>query len=457
MSHQTTNKCSFFDIETYGDDFKYLQGFGSTFSSESLEGALPVGQNCPQKCPYGLYAEQISGTAFTAPRVRNQRTWFYRIRPSVVHYPFHPHRQKENSVRKVVSEFGSEYATPQQLRWLPTQVPKEEEIDFVDGLTTMAGAGNAAHKSGFAIHMYHANKSMNKRAFCSADGDFLIVPQSGKLHIQTECGWLSVRPKEICVVPRGIRFSVQLKECDSASGYIAELFEGHFTLPDLGPIGANGLANPRDFCYPTACYEDVDDIEYEVIQKYQGKLFCANTDHSVFDVVAWHGNYAPYKYNLTLFNTINSVSFDHIDPCIFTVITAQSNDPGVAVLDFVIFPPRHSVQENTFRPPYFHRNTMNEFMGLIEGKYEAKQTGFLPGGASLHNCMSPHGPDRDTFEKASNAELVAEKVAGGSLAFMFESTYMINPTEWAMTQAPLDKEYHQAWVPLEKHFSKDRK
>jgi homogentisate 1,2-dioxygenase len=305
---------SFANVDSYTDDFKYQQGFGSHFSSEALEGALPVGQNTPQKCPYGLYAEQLSGSAFTAPRHQNQRSWLYRIRPSVVHEPFSAYKnnEKKNGIRKVITEFTSEFSTPQQLRWLPTEIPSEGEIDFVDGLVTMAGAGNAAMKSGIAIHMYHMNASMKNRAFCNADGDFLIVPQSGHVHIQTEFGHISVQPKEICIIPRGIRFAITLQNCTKASGYIGEIFEGHFEIPDLGPIGSNGLANPRDFCYPIAAYDDLDNIQFEIIQKYQGNFYSAITDHSVFDVVAWHGNYAPYKYNLTLFNTINTVSFDHI-------------------------------------------------------------------------------------------------------------------------------------------------
>jgi homogentisate 1,2-dioxygenase len=455
-AHDANKPFTFFNIDSYEDDFKYQQGFGSHFSSEAVKGALPVGQNSPQKCPFGLYAEQLSGTAFTMPRHSNQRSWLYRIRPSVVHQPFQIYNNdsKKKGVRKVIAEFNSEFASPQQLRWLPIEVPKDEKVDFVDGLVTMAGAGNAQMKSGFAIHMYHINTSMINRAFCSADGDMLLVAQLGHLHIQTEFGYISLRPKEICVIPRGIRFAVKLHNCDKAVGYIAEIFEGHFELPDLGPIGANGLANPRDFCYPVAAYDDNDGIEFTVIQKYQGRFYSASTSYSVFDVVAWHGNYVPYKYNLTLFNTINSVSFDHVDPCIFTVLTCQSSIKGTAVLDFVIFPPRWGVAEHTFRPPYYHRNIMNEYMGLIEGKYEAKETGFLPGGGSLHNCMSPHGPDKEAFEKASNAQLNPERVAMGSLAFMFESTYMINPTEFAMTVAPLDKQYHTAWTPLERHFKK---
>ncbi|XP_018578625.1 homogentisate 1,2-dioxygenase, partial [Anoplophora glabripennis] len=395
-------------------NFQYLNGFGSEFSSEDprCPNSLPVGQNNPQQCPYGLYAEQLSGSAFTSPRCENRRTWFYRIRPSVGHKPF-----KLFDKGNITHNWNALNPDPNQMRWNPFDVPKSTiSTDFLEGINTICGAGDPKNKQGLAIHIYSCNSSMHNRAFYNADGDFLIVPQLGKLQIKTEFGKLHLKPNEICVIQQGMRYSVDIIQ--PSRGYILEVFGQHFNLPDLGPIGANGLANPRDFLTPTACYEDVD-LEHEIIAKYQGKLFTCMQDHSPFDVVAWHGNYVPYKYNLNDFMVINSVSFDHCDPSIFTVLTCQSEKRGTAIADFVIFPPRWSVQEHTFRPPYYHRNCMSEFMGLIYGEYEAKKGAFLPGGATLHSIMTPHGPDLNCFEGASKEDLKPSRVADGTQVLIY--------------------------------------
>lgn len=319
-------------------------------------------------------------------------------------------------------------------------LPKEnEKVDWVQGLVTMGGSGSAELKTGYAIHLWSCNSSMENKSFCNSDGDFLLVAQEGQLRIQTETGKMSIEAGEICVIPRGIKFACFTDGPNR--GYVLEIFQGHFQLPDLGPIGANGLANPRDFEHPVACYEDKD-CKWNSMQKFMGELFDCELDHSPFDVVAWHGNYIPYKYNCKNFCTINSVSFDHIDPSIFTVLTCQSLEPGVAVADFVIFPPRWSVHSSTFRPPYYHRNTMTEFMGNIRGQYEAKPTGFLPGGATLHSCMIGHGPDAATYEKASTVDLKSEYLGEGNLAFMFESCYGMRLTDHAMKNN-IDKDYHK--------------
>uniref|UniRef100_A0A803QD32 Homogentisate 1,2-dioxygenase n=1 Tax=Cannabis sativa TaxID=3483 RepID=A0A803QD32_CANSA len=377
------------------DDLSYQSGYGNTFSSEALPGSLPATQNSPLLCPNSLYAEQISGTSFTSPRNLNLRSWLYRIKPSVTHEPFKP-RVKGKSF--LLSEFNqcNSSATPTQLRWKPIDIPSSP-TDFIDGLFTVCGAGSSFLRHGFAIHMYTANKSMENSAFCSADGDFLVVPQKGRLWITTECGRLQVSPGEIAVLPQGFRFSVDLPDGPSR-GYVAEIFGTHFQLPDLGPIGANGLAAPRDFLAPTAWFDESHRPGYTIVQKFGGELFTAKQDFSPFNVVAWHGNYVPYKYDLSKFCPYNTVLFDHSDPSINTVLTAPTDKPGVALLDFVIFPPRWLVAEHTFRPPYYHRNCMSEFMGLIHGGYEAKADGFLPGGSSLHSCMTPHGPDTKTYE-----------------------------------------------------------
>ncbi|RKP10285.1 homogentisate 1,2-dioxygenase [Thamnocephalis sphaerospora] len=423
-----------------------MPGFGNEFSSEALPNALPKGQNTPQVCPYGLYAEQLSGTAFTVARHGNQRSWLYRIRPSVQHRPFEPY-----GPHHLVGDFRSDKTqlTPNQLRWLPFSMEHGKDKDFVDGLYTVAGAGDAGMREGIAIHTYICDKSMHRRAFYNADGDFLIVPQQGRLEIQTEFGWLDVPPNQICVIQRGIRFAVNLPDGPSR-GYVLEVYSGHFTLPDLGPIGANGLANARDFLTPVAAFEDKDEVDYIIINKYEGELFAAVQTHSPFDVVAWHGNYAPYKYDLANFCVVNSVSYDHLDPSIFTVLTCQSARPGTAIADFVIFPPRWAVQEHTFRPPYFHRNAMSEFMGLILGEYEAKAKGFLPGGASLHSIMTPHGPDATTVAGVASANLKPVRVADGTQAFMFESCLMVRPTRWGLQHQ--EHEYWEAWQPIKKTF-----
>ncbi|CAG8443021.1 4695_t:CDS:10 [Ambispora gerdemannii] len=437
------------------DSYTYLRGFGNHFTSEALPGALPQGQNSPQKCPYGLYAEQLSGTAFTVERKHNQFSWLYRIRPSVCHEPFTKITEPTN-LRGSFSINDTEFI-PNQLRWNPFPLPIDSEsLNFVFGLSTLAGAGDPTLKNGLAIHIYRANKNMENMAFYNSDGDFLIVPQHGRLDIFTEFGRMLVSPNEIAVIPRGIRYSVSLPDGPSR-GYILEVYGHHFELPNLGPIGANGLANARDFLTPTAAYEEKEG-NWSIVNKYVGQLFIAKQDHSPFNVVAWHGNYVPYKYDLANFAVINSVSFDHVDPSIFTVLTSKSAFPGTAIADFAIFPPRWAVQEHTFRPPYFHRNTMSEFMGLILGSYEGKAEGFLPGGGSLHSHMAPHGPDATTYEKASNEELKPVRVADGTMAFMFESSLMLGVTPWGLSkQVHVQPNYWKAWQGIKSNFVHDSK
>ena len=430
-------------------ELQYQSGFGNEFATEAIEGALPRGQNSPQRAPLGLYAEQISGTAFTAPRAANRRTWTYRIRPSVIHKPF-----REIGVGWLRSgPFNEAPPTPNQLRWDPLPMPAGP-TDFIAGLMTMAGAGSPEAQAGIAIHHYAANASMRDRFFYNSDGELLLVPQEGRLRIHTELGALDARPGEVCVLPRGVTFRVELPD-GSARGYICENYGALFKLPELGPIGANGLANARDFLTPVAAWEDREG-GFEMITKFQGRLWSAEIGHSPLDVVAWHGNYAPYKYDLAAFNTINTVSYDHPDPSIFTVLTSPSDTPGTANADFVIFPPRWMVAEHTFRPPWFHRNVMSEFMGLIRGQYDAKPSrgasgGFVPGGASLHNCMAPHGPDAEAFEAASHADLQPHRYEN-TLAFMFETRFVLHPTKFAMDTTCRQQNYQQCWYDLKKRF-----
>jgi homogentisate 1,2-dioxygenase len=422
----------------------YQSGFGNEFATEAVSGALPQTQNAPQKAPYGLYTEQISGTPFTAPRATNRRSWLYRIRPSVAHRPFEP---IGNGLLRC-TPFDEVPTPPNQLRWQPQPIPTAS-TDFIDGLITMAGNGDAATHRGVAIHLYAANAATHDRFFFNADGELLIVPQLGRLSLRTEMGVLEIGPGEIGVIQRGIKFRVELPD-KQARGYICENYGELFRLPELGPIGANGLANPRDFQTPVAAYEDRSG-DFRVVAKFQGRLWAAQLDHSPLDVVAWHGNYAPYKYDLDRFNCINTVSFDHPDPSIYTVLTAPSEIPGTANVDFAIFPPRWVVAEHTFRPPWFHRNFMNEFMGLIRGEYDAKAEGFVPGGASLHNCMAGHGPDAATFAKAIETDLKPVYLAN-TLAFMFETRFVCRPTKFALETSQLDEQYFECWQGLHKRF-----
>ena len=422
----------------------YQSGFGNSFASEAVPGALPHRQNSPQQAPHGLYAEQISGTAFTTPRAENRRSWLYRIRPAAMHQPFVPFPHAHFHDR-----FDEVSATPNQLRWSPFPLP-ETPTDFIDGLYTLVGNGGAGEQTGVGIHIYAANRSMQGRYFYSADGELLIVPQQGRLRIATELGVLEIAPLEIALIPRGIRFRVELTD-EQARGYMCENFGAPLRLPELGPIGSNGLANARDFLAPHAAYENVDG-EFSLIAKFQGALWQAPIDHSPLDVVAWHGNHVPYKYDLGRFNTIGSISYDHPDPSIFTVLTSASDTPGTANLDFAIFPPRWLVAEHTFRPPWFHRNIASEFMGLIHGEYDAKAGGFAPGGASLHNCMSGHGPDAASFEKASAADTSRPDHLTDTMAFMFETRRVIRPTRQALAAPQLQADYHDCWQGLRKRF-----
>jgi homogentisate 1,2-dioxygenase len=417
----------------------YMTGFGGHFESEAVPGALPRGRNSPQRPAFGLYAEQLSGSSFTSPRHENRRSWLYRIRPSADHRPFVRHE----GAPLFTNGAPPEPLAPNRMRWDP---PKDlpEGADFVDGMVTILTNRSPEDLEGVAVHLYRASKSMTNRVFVDADGELLIIPQSGELRIVTELGCMGAPPGTVAVVPRGVKFRVEVE--GESRGYVAENFGLPLRLPELGPIGANGLANPRDFETPIAWFEDKDEST-EVIQKSLGHLWTTTLDHSPLDVVAWHGNYAPYRYDLSRFNTIGTVSFDHPDPSIFTVLTSPSNVPGRANADFVIFPPRWMVGEDTFRPPWFHRNVMSEAMGLIYGAYDAKAEGFAPGGLSLHNLMSGHGPDVDTWRKASEAELIPVKIEG-TMAFMVETCWPYRPTAWALERAQPD--YDEAWAGFPK-------
>jgi homogentisate 1,2-dioxygenase len=424
----------------------YQSGFGNHFASQAVPGALPQGRNSPQRVAHGLYAELLSGTAFTAPRAENRRTWLYRRQPSVVTGAYRP---CEHPTWLTGAASGVP-VPPDPLRWKAFELPAAgQALDFVDGMHTVCANGDADAQVGVAMHVYLANTSMRHRAMVNADGELLLVPQQGRLVVTTELGVLDLQPGEVLLLPRGMAFKVELPEGPSR-GYVCENHGAPFRLPELGPIGSNGLANPRDFLAPVAAFETAPG-PYEIVKKFGGRLWRNEQPCTPFNVVAWHGNLVPCKYDTAHFNTLGSISFDHPDPSIFTVLTSPSDTPGTANCDFVIFPPRWLVAEDSFRPPWYHRNLMSEFMGLVQGQYDAKPEGFKPGAASLHNAMVPHGPDADAFERASHAPLAPHKLSD-TLAFMFESRYRLVPSAWAMDPARLDTAYAECWAGLKDHF-----
>ncbi|NVM89759.1 homogentisate 1,2-dioxygenase [Variovorax sp. SG517] len=431
---------------TSSTERRYQSGFGNEYASEAVPGALPQGRNNPQRGPLDLYTELLSGTAFTAPRHENRRTWLYRRQPSVVSGRYQPYAQPlwtTGADREIA-------LPPEPLRWHPQPLDEAAaKADFIDGMRTIAANGDAESQVGIGSLMYLAGRSMERRAFVNADGEMLVVPQQGRLVITTELGVLDVKPGEIAVLPRGMAFKVALPD-GLSRGYVCENYGAHFRLPELGPIGSNGLANARDFQAPVAAFE-TEEGGYEIVKKFGGRFWQAPMKQSPFNVVAWHGNLSPVKYDTAHFMVIGSISFDHPDPSIFTVLTSPSDTPGTANCDFVIFPPRWMVMENTFRPPWFHRNLMSEFMGLVLGEYDAKPGGFKPGGASLHNCMVPHGPDEEAFDKATHADLKPHKL-DNTLAFMFESRYRFIPTNFALKSPALDTDYADCWAGLKDQF-----
>lgn len=422
----------------------YLTGFGNHFESEAEKGALPIGQNSPKVPVKGLVPEQLSGSAFTMERSKNLRTWLYRVHPSTFHSDYKRYGQ-EYWQYKLPSNEGS---FPTQYRWQPLEQP-QSDCDFVDGVKTMVTTDN---ESGVAVHHYNLNKNMGDRYFYNADAEMILVPEKGSLEIKTECGIIEIEPQEIAVVPRGMKCQINPKKNGWSRGYLGENTGAPFILPNLGPLGSNALANPRDFMSPVASFEQKGTCQ--VIGKFGHKFFEYEQGHSPLDVVAWHGNYVPYKYDLRRFNTMGTVSYDHPDPSIYTVLTSPTATPGKPNIDFVIFPPRWLVGENTFRPPYYHRNVMSEYMGLIHGDYDAKTDGgFVPGGSSLHNCMSAHGPDTETFYKAIENSEDPQKM-DNTMAFMFETCHIYHPTPFALKTESLEKTYSDCWQNFKPLYGK---
>jgi homogentisate 1,2-dioxygenase len=423
-----------------------MPGFGNDFETEALPEALPRGQNSPQKCNYGLYAEQLSGTAFTAPRGQNERSWCYRIRPSVKHTG--RFEKIDMPWWKSAPNIDPDVISLGQYRWDP--VPHSDEpLTFVTGMRTMTTAGDVNTQVGMAAHIYLANTSMEDDYFYSADSELLVVPQEGLLRFHTEFGTIDLAPREIAILPRGMVYRVEITE-GPARGFVCENYGQKFDLPGRGPIGANCLANPRDFLTPVAAFEDREALSTVTI-KWCGQFHQTSIGHSPLDVVAWHGNYAPVKYDLSTYSPVGAILFDHPDPSIFTVLTAPSGQEGTANIDFVLFRERWMVAEHTFRPPWYHKNIMSELMGNIHGQYDAKPEGFVPGGISLHNCMLPHGPDEPAFEGASNGPLEPHKL-DNTMSFMFETRFPQHLTAFAAHDAPLQDDYIDCWDGLQKKF-----
>jgi len=424
----------------------YMPGFGNDFETEALPGALPQGMNSPQKVNYGLYGEQLSGTAFTAPGHQNERTWCYRIRPSVKHtHRFEkidlPYWESAPNIAPGVISLG-------QYRWDP--LPQgSAPLTWLTGMRSMTTAGDVNTQVGMATHIYLATESMVDDYFYSADSEILVIPQEGRLRFCTELGIIELEPKEIAIIPRGLVYRVEVLE-GPARGFVCENYGQKFALPGRGPIGANCMANRRDFKTPVAAFEDRE-TPSTVTVKWCGQFHKTRIGHSPLDVVAWHGNYAPVKYDLRHYCPIGSILFDHPDPSIFTVLTAPSGVEGTANIDFALFRERWMVMEDTFRPPWYHKNIMSELMGNIYGQYDAKPQGFVPGGMSLHNMMLPHGPDREAFEKASNANLGPEKL-DNTMSFMIETRFPQHLTAFAAKEAPLQDNYIDCWGDIDKKF-----
>jgi homogentisate 1,2-dioxygenase len=423
--------------------FRYQSGFGNEFASEAVPGALPVGQNSPQRPPLGLYSELISGTTFTAPRAYNRRSYVFRARPSTNPVPFEP--LDSGSFKTPPLEIPP---YPGALRWGPFEqvdLPK----DFIEGLTTVCGNGSPQSQTGMAVHVYCANLSMTARAFSSADGEMLIIPQKGALRITTELGVIAAAPGEFVLLPKGLKFRVDLPD-GTARGFVCENFGRPFVLPELGLMGSHGNANAIDFQVPVAAFED-GDRPTQIIHKYCGALWSAHLPHSPFDVVAWRGNYYPCKYDMRCFNTMGSLSWDHPDPAIFCALTSPSDEVMGANVDLLILPPRWVVADHSFRPPGFHRSAAAEFLGLIEGSHESRASGFPPGSMSLHNNWTAHGPDVGTVEAAQAADLKPQKIED-TLVFMLETRFPFQHSAAAMRAPNRQLDCAQGWAGFQRRL-----
>jgi homogentisate 1,2-dioxygenase len=423
-------------------------GFCNFHESETLPGALPVDQNSPRSSPYGLYAEQLNATGFVAPREANRRSWMYRIRPSAEQGPLAPLAHE-----RLRGDFSGEPVEANLAGWGPLPFPASP-TDFVDGLATLGGAGSPSSRRGYAVHLYAANRGMEDRCFSDADGDLLLLPEEGSLTLLTELGVLQVHPGQLALVPRGVRFSVLLGG-SRARGYVGESFGRPFSLPERGPVGANGLADARHFRGPVARHEERLCPGYRVTVKLGGALFEATQDHSPFDVVAWHGNHFPTVYDLAAFSPAGNARVDHIDPSIHTVLTSPLDEAGANGLDLVVFTPRWDATEHTFRPPYFHRNVATELNGIIREVASAGSP-FARGCCFLTPSFTPHGVLATGVERtlALDDERAdqARRSADSSLWFQFESTLPFSPTAWARTAPNRVDDWPLVWGAYRRHF-----
>jgi len=421
-------------------------GFGNVHQSEDLPDALPRDQNSPRRVAYGLYAEQVNGSGFVAPRHENRRSWLYRVRPSADQSPAVALPQGF-----LAGDFLAEPPEPNLAGWAPLPLPTVA-TDFVDGLATLGGAGSARLRRGYAVHVYAANRGMEDRCFGNADGDLLILPEQGALTLLTELGPLEVAPGQVALVPRGIRFSV-LVSVGGARGYVAESFGRPFGLPDRGPVGANGLADARHFRAPSAWHEDRVSLGYRVTAKLAGRLFESTQDHSPFDVAAWQGNHVPTVYDLDAFSPVGNARFDHGDPSIHTVLSAPMDEQGAHTLDLVAFVARWDVTEHTFRPPYFHRNVTTELNGIVRDAV-VPGSPFVPGCFFLTPSLVPHGVVAASVERHL-AEAAAEsprRSSESSLWFQFETALPFVPTPWARDAAHRIADWPLVWGAYRKHF-----
>lgn len=433
------------------DDTSGQSGFGNTHHGEQLPGAVPRSQNSPRHVPYGLYAEQISGSGFVARRGENLRTWVYKVRPSSGHRLLEPLDHATFN-----TDFADEPAAVNLAGYEPLLVP-ETPTDFVDGVHTFAGAGDPRTRRGAAIHLYVANRSMEHRAFCNADGDMLLVPELGAMTVQTELGVLDLAPGQIMLIPRGLLFAVHLHD-DEARGFIGETYGKPFELPDRGPVGSNGMADERHFRAPTAWAEDRLDPGYRRTVKAGGVLYEVSQDHTPWDVFGWHGNYTPYVFDLSDFAAITTGRVDHMDPSAGTVLSAPLDEPGYNALDFVFFPERFDVSKHTFRPPFFHRNVITEFNGIVQ-ESPRPDSPFGPGVCFLTPKMTPHGVMARSVEHAlrqSDAEADEPIHLGhGSLWFQFETALPLSLSRWARTARNRRLDWDGVWGRYAAYFDRD--
>lgn len=436
------------------DPYTYLHGFGNYHSSEALPGAVPLVNNAPQVPPLNLRTERVSGSAFTATRDRNFQTWLYRANSSLQHGEFVP--------LEVTSGYGpdlqAKHLNPNSVSW--DNVPVPEVAHWINGQQFMGRNGEPQKKEGIAIWLFNVTQDMPARhAFSSLDGELLVVPQSGAIDITTEMGRMVVRQNEIAVIPRNLRHRVTLIDGKPCRGYVCELYQGHFQLPNLGIIGSTGLANVRDFEIPTAYFEGqvvdgkavaaTSEGEWTIVSRLDTRRWHCTQSRTPFDVAGWHGTSYPYKYDLAKFCVMGNLLFDEHDPCLFTVLSAPNHgaSPGTAVVDFAVIPPRYMSAEDTMWLPYFHRNTMQEFYAPIvydqdpqhPFNRQSRKGGnrFKPFAAGLHGAMSTHGPGEAEFQMMRRIDTLTPTKIGteGVLVFLFETERPVVLSDWAYAHA----------------------